>query len=200
MNLYALHNDPHSLIGNDKRILIPDIAWNEFEQDRRDGVADTSKYLPGILNSPKTAFKFAERIIKGKWPEAESIIAQDAEASHNYAEYILNGRFKQGEPAIITDPHWSSWYASGILRQRWPEAEPNILKDPRVAVRYACDTIKDRWPEAEPYIAKDAVQAFNYYTRVYKPVMGPGRWYEAEPALKADHEMWLRYTYRIDDK
>ena len=168
MNLYNLHTSPHKLLNNDKRLLIPNIAWEEYKQARWEGDKDLKPYLKGILNSAKTAYSYAEQVKKGPWPEAEDIIATDAESSHDYANYVLNARFKKGEPQIMKDPHWATWYASGIFRGRWPEAEPYILKGPpNYMVRYATDSIKGRWPEAEPYIKQNET-AWDHYSDEFR--------------------------------
>ena len=68
------------------------------------------------------AYWYAEEVIKGRWPEAEGVIAQDAFSALRYASDIIKGR--------------------------WPEAEAVIAQDANAALRYARDIIKGPWPEA----------------------------------------------------
>lgn len=66
------------------------------------GGIDFSPILHIIKKNPKLAFRHAQRIIKGRWYEAE--------------------------PYIMKDPNWACEYAMHILKERWYEAEPVIMK------------------------------------------------------------------------
>jgi hypothetical protein len=79
--------------------------------------------------APSRLVKYAERGIKGRWPEAEPVIMQ--------------------EPMVAVD------YAAEIIRGRWSEAEANILKTPIAAADYAILALKAPWPEAESAIRRD---------------------------------------------
>ena len=77
---------------------------------------------------PRLLYYYAFNIIKGRWPDVESIIMKDPESAYLYARFIIWGR--------------------------WPEAEPYIMKNPRSACLYACSIIKGRWPEVEDILNK----------------------------------------------
>ena len=100
-----------------------------------------AKHETGLLKTgaPSRLVKYAERGIKGRWPEAEPVIMQ--------------------EPMVAVD------YAAEIIRGRWPEAEANILKTPIAAADYAILVLKAPWPEAESAIRRDrdAWARYNHY-------------------------------------
>jgi hypothetical protein len=92
----------------------------------------------GLVN-PKDAFDlylYARDVIKGRWPEAESI--------------------------LVADPKRAYYYAMDVIKGRWPEAENTILTDPSIAFMYARDVIGDRWLEAEPIINTNKYYASEY--------------------------------------
>ena len=66
--------------------------------------------------------------IKGRWPEAEPIIAKDPRWAYNYARDVIKGRWPEGEPAIAKDPRWAYFYAADVIKGRWPEAEEAMAK------------------------------------------------------------------------
>ena len=87
-----------------------------------------------------------------------------SEWAYWYARHVIKGRWPEGESVIMTSLEWAHWYALDVIKGRWPEAESVIMKDPKWASRYACDVIKGRWPEAESVIMKDLEWA-DLYTR-----------------------------------
>jgi hypothetical protein len=82
------------------------------------------------------AYRYSKSVIKGRWPEAEKVIATSPQFAYCYAKYVIKGR--------------------------WPAAEPIIMKDANAAYLYAAHVIKDRWPEAETSIAKDRTSKLWY--------------------------------------
>ena len=62
------------------------------------------------LRHPYLALLYAEWVIKGRWPEAEAVIAKDPMAAYYYAEAVLKGRFPEGEATIAKDPDYSTLY------------------------------------------------------------------------------------------
>jgi hypothetical protein len=48
----------------------------------------------------------------------------------NYSNYIIKGRWIEAESIIATDPHWAYHYAKDVIKGRWPEAEAVIASDP----------------------------------------------------------------------
>lgn len=61
---------------------------------------------PAIANfyAPNIPVMYAEKFLKGPFPEAEENIARDSNYSAAYARDVLHSRFKLGEPAIFKDP------------------------------------------------------------------------------------------------
>ena len=94
------------------------------------------------------ALRYARDIIKGRWPEAEAVIAQDADAASWYARDIIKGRWPEAEAVIAQNADAASWYASDIIKGRWPEAEAVIAQNAKAAYWYAEEVIKGPWPEA----------------------------------------------------
>lgn len=87
------------------------------------------------LTEPEWAYRYAKDVIRGRWPEAEEVIAKEPWSAYRYADLVIKGR--------------------------WPEAEATIAKSPFRAHRYAKDVIKGRWLEGEEAIAKSEYK--NWY-------------------------------------
>jgi len=98
---------------------------------------------------------YAQRVIKGRWPEAEPYIIRTPESAYYYADHVLNDRWPEAEPQILKSPKYSYWYALRVIKGRWPEAESTILESPESAAAYTQNIIKGRWPEAEEVLKKD---------------------------------------------
>jgi hypothetical protein len=60
----------------------------------------------------------------------------DPYQAHRYAEYVIRGRFPEGEAAIATVPAPAYYYARDIIGGRFPEGEAAIAKDPPYAELY----------------------------------------------------------------
>jgi hypothetical protein len=105
---------------------------------------------------------YAEKVIKGSWPEVEPVIKTDEHSTYTYARDVIKDRWPEGEPTLINEPTWACFYARDVIEGRWPEAEPAIMTS-IYAVEYAEDFIKGRWLEAEPYI-KNSPSLWKNYT------------------------------------
>lgn len=126
------------------------------------------------------SLSYAENAIKGPWPEAEDIIAQNARKSLSYARDVLGGRFKKGEEKIIKSKDYVYHYATQIIPEgeRWPEAEETLLQGSGAhLVAYVRRCVRERWPEAEKRLLDVGTPAdlVRYATSIIK-----GRWPEAE--------------------
>lgn len=157
-SLYALHNNPEQLYNWDRRIELPQYA---FEKSWRN---DDPKILATVMKDPYWARMYAGVVKKGPWPEGEPIIATSAEESYWYSTLVLQKqRFKLGEPAIAQNTKFALWYINEVLdNQAWPEAEPYIKKDAQAAYYYARNILKRPWPEAEPAIMQSPLYKFLY--------------------------------------
>ena len=54
-----------------------------------------------IAQDSKWAYRYAQDVIKGRWPEAEPVIAQYPKWAYNYAKDICHRRFIIGEPLLV---------------------------------------------------------------------------------------------------
>jgi hypothetical protein len=147
-----------------------------------------------IIKDANLAYEYAQSVIKGRWPEAEPVIAKEPHWAwaYNYAKNVIQGRWPEAEPVIAKDPYYAVKYALEIIKGRWPEAEPVIAQSPYYAVKYADEVIGGRWPEAEPEIAKDRLYAYLYA----REVIG-GRWPEVEPAIAKSPYTAYNYAHEV---
>ena len=99
MNLYEYHTNPEKLDQYENRsIIVPELAYKYvLETNQRFEAGERA-----IMKDPEYAYWYAQKVIKGRWPEAE--------------------------PVIIKDPYWAYLYAIYVIKGRWPEAEPVIMK------------------------------------------------------------------------
>ena len=89
------------------------------------------KIEKNILKDGKAVvvYQYAKDAIKGRWPEAEKIIATDARWAYHYAENVIKGRFAEAEIFIATDAYNAFVYAKNVIKGRWPEGEEVIFSD-----------------------------------------------------------------------
>jgi hypothetical protein len=86
----------------------------------------------------------------------------DPYQAHRYAQYVIKGRFPEGEATIAKDRHWAYEYAKNVIGGPWPEAEATIATHPCTAYLYARLVIRGRFPEGEAAIATDPLYAELY--------------------------------------
>jgi hypothetical protein len=53
----------------------------------------------------------------------------NARYAYYYAEYVIRGRWTEAEAVIAKNARWTYMYAKYIIKDRWPEAEPHIATD-----------------------------------------------------------------------
>lgn len=140
-----------------------------------------------LLKSPFYAAKYAQAVLRERWPAAEPAILRDGAAAASYAEEVLGRRWPEAEGAIAKNTWAAVSYATNVLKRRWPEAEPAILRSAAAAERYAERCLHARWPEAEPMLANSGQPACDYVRSVLR-----APWPEAEPAL---FRCWLAEDY-----
>ena len=112
---------------------------------------------PLIMQDPYIALCYAQYVIKGRWLEAETMLANSSYA-WLYADNVIQGRWAEAEPAIIQDAWHACTYARYVIKERWLEAEPIIMKHATSAFVYAVFVMKSRWLEAEETIARDRIK------------------------------------------
>jgi hypothetical protein len=139
--------------------------------------------------------KMAQMLV---WPELEKAIIErgDAAGAYRYANYHMRGRWPEAEHIIAREPKVAIQYMCDILEDKWPEAERYIIKDPNAAVDYAAFGLEGkRWPEAEPVIATDANASLEYAKRVIR-----GAWEEGENAMHSNPVVWKYYLDYLKSK
>ena len=58
--------------------------------------------------------------LKGRFPEGEEVISQNARFSYCYARDVLKARFPEGEDAISQNTYYSYLYARSVIKDRLP--------------------------------------------------------------------------------
>jgi hypothetical protein len=59
-----------------------------------------------------------------------------------YARNVIKGRWEQAEPIIATDPYWAYSYALNVLKGRFEFGEPIIAKNRTCALQYVRHVLK----------------------------------------------------------
>lgn len=153
LNIFEYHETPEVL----NMYGVADINIPEFFYEKyHDNIKELEKRKNVIMKSPKYAYDYARRVIKGRWPEAEKYIMEDPNYIYRYALNVIRGRWHEAEPIIMKDPEAAFLYAVDVIEGRWPEAEKYIMKASICAVfSYAKEILKRPWPEVESYIMED---------------------------------------------
>jgi len=66
--------------------------------------------------TPKAAYLKARDVIKGTFPEAETIIAYDPYWAYLYACNVIEGRWPEAEAIAAFDPHWLTRMLMTLLK------------------------------------------------------------------------------------
>lgn len=159
-----------------------------------------------ILKNAIGAIKYAEMVLKDRWPELEAVILKSTaiNALIGYAKRIVGGRWPEAEQRIvkISQYKWNyirnlSRYAAEVAQERIPEFEKLILHDMLVPADdlelnnggWGSDTVGRR------LYASSA--ALDYVKDVIK-----GRWPEYEKLLKDSkldgHKRYYAKLFNID--
>jgi len=106
-----------------------DIYDNKIDPEHKFEIVELLKPVTGKnqINDPALAYEYALDVIKGRFPEGEAAIAQDANRAYSYARNILKGRFPEGEAIIAQDATLAYEYARNILKAPWPEGGINQI-------------------------------------------------------------------------
>lgn len=100
------------------------------------------------------------------WNPIKHIFKCEADTAYYYAIRVLKSRWPEAEPIILKSLWYSHLYALTVIKSRWLEAEPYLMKNPFRAYSYAQEVIKDRWLEAEPFIQTEA-SIWTHYKRYF---------------------------------
>jgi hypothetical protein len=120
----------------EEEIFADKILYKVYLVHLRHCVSDLVSFEEDIEVFSWLAFEYARMEIKGRWPEAETIIVTNAQASAQYAYEILCCRFAGGEEAISKDAWWAYWYAEEVIGGRFLEAEEVISNNPYYSCQY----------------------------------------------------------------
>lgn len=146
-----------------------------------------------VLTTPENAYKFANRIVDGRWQRGEDVIATSPKYTYLYAKDCLkNERFPKGEPAIAKHAGASVLYAANIIGGAFPMAEDSIIKNHRTSYEYARHALKKAFPKGENAISTDAESSYNYAVIV----LGE-RFPEGEPAIASIPAFKYKYERRF---
>jgi len=138
--------------------------------------------IEDLAKDPEQSFLYATKVLKGRFPEGEPIIAASKFALE-YAKDFVGGRWEECERYLIADieaGHRSRRmaldYFIHIAGVRHPKVEKWILtSELGKVVEYAEHCVKGRWKEAEPRILARDHLAHDYHRKVIK-----GSWPELE--------------------
>lgn len=132
---------------------------------------------PALLSDLSTrdgmyaATSYAERIIRGVWPEFEKAVLEllnaDADLDGDtissmlgYVRKCKRARWPELEHWLLdridTHVNMAIRYAVDVRMARWPEIEEKVLQMPHTAFDYARQVMNDLWPEAEEIIMQGA--------------------------------------------
>lgn len=136
-------------------------------QVRKKSKARIQEFEPFIIQHPFSAAEYASICIHGPWPEAESMIGTDANASFHYAKTVMKGRFQNGENAIASDASLSIKYAKEIIGSSFPLGEP-IIATTTYSLAYARDILKGRFIQGERILAEaETVHGNSQFAKEY---------------------------------
>ncbi|MFT3996009.1 MAG: AAA family ATPase [Asticcacaulis sp.] len=163
--------------------------WPEFETKL------LAEGFEGYGRHGMIAYEYAVEFFPDGWPEAEFLIARDAQGASGYARMILGEPWPLAEAAIAADPIWCIEYAERFYG-RWEKCEPVLLSELRgrwgrvgPAFSYACRALKQRWPEAEDALLQQLAAGtdIDAYGREnithYRDMFRGGHWPEVEARL-----------------
>jgi lambda repressor-like predicted transcriptional regulator len=121
------------------------------------------------LSDPYVAYLYAERVLRGPFPEGEWIIARLAHSSLLYAKNVLKGQFEAGEPEIAKGSYDSFDYAANVLHGPFPLGEGTLAQS-LWGARYAELVLKRPWPAVEKCLFESAngVVILDYLAMVSK--------------------------------
>jgi hypothetical protein len=151
--------------------------------------------LEDLAKDPEQSFLYATKVLKGRFPEGESAIA-NSEHAYEYAVKVIDGRFPEAEPYFVSQLNgWGHGnkalhYFVHIAKVRHPKVEESILeRHHNFIVEYAKNCVGGRWHEAEGEIVKHATHAEAYHKDVVK-----GRWPEWEDRILGRKKLGYFYN------
>jgi hypothetical protein len=141
--------------------------------------------LEDLARDPEQSLIYCQKVLNGRFPEAEPAIAQHPELAFDYAKSVIRGIFPAAEDTFLK--HNADWgrrnylerYFIDIAQEPNPNVEKKILATHHgLAGKYAERCIKGRWPAGEKVLLKDLDNAVQYHGDVVKE-----RWPELEDKI-----------------
>lgn len=109
-NLFDLHSNPEQLFGYPKILIrIPEIALRLAYKKKDKAFREILEVA--IAKTPHTAYEYASKVIKGRFPAGEPEIAKDPLLAYQYAIDVIKDRFPAGEGAIDKNPFLKWMYS-----------------------------------------------------------------------------------------
>lgn len=98
-------------------------------------------------------------------------IEQLAAQIYIHASDVVKGRFPEGESVILHNSYYAFCYANYVLRAPWPAAEAIIMTSSFNSYYYAKDVLKAPWPAAEAIINSnhDAAKLYKKFLATLEP-------------------------------
>lgn len=152
-----------------------------------------------ISKDPVYAVRYAERVLKGRFEQAEEFISLHYTASFQYANIVIKGPWEMGEKVISSNADCSFQYAVNVIKGRWERGEKSILENISTSVRYALEVLGGRWDlfEKNLLLGKyDKVPGYHFndsFDKYFSLI--PGRWVEWEKRLFVRNRAGLIYRY-----
>lgn len=133
---------------------------------------DQYRTQPGysVSSSTSNIMSYISRVIQGRWPEAEQIIAKDGPSMLKYAELYIRGPWPEVEQTILRSNSETIFaYITRVLKGPWPRFERAVLKAigkltpatsewrdvARIGFKYSRDVKNGSWPEFETLLSAD---------------------------------------------
>lgn len=162
------------------------------------------------IKTPAQAWKVASRLRKiRRIPELEKLIILDPTCSYNYCQKIIKGRWTEAEQNILEkgSPKLIFLYAKNIIKDRWTEAEQKILQSKEYVYQYAM-LMKSRWFEGERVLLEkhsvgieQRTNFWNFELIKYCEEIIKDRWEEAEGVFAKNPILLCEYaTEVLEDK
>jgi rubrerythrin len=170
---------------------------------------------PAIASTARTAFDYANKVLKDRFPMGEITILRAAKDANppaagdtvggisiavGYAKHVIKDRWPEFEKIISnlsneeikklpgTAGYDLFYYTKELIKGPWPAVEPIMTTEDSVALNYAVKVLKGRFPAYEPKALRTARTAWMYIEHVLKQP-----WPEAEPILKTSSQFQSNY-------
>lgn len=207
MNLYQLHTNPKSLKHHDDaHENVPKLAWVSVinaDTSSKERVEEMKRKEHVWAKDPSTAFSYASWTNR-PFPLGEKALAKNAEYAFRYATRITKKRFPEAEKEIA-ESNFAYDYTMAIIKGRWPIAEKKWLKQFAENHSRAPDMLmmddyiklyfpNKKWPEFEQTLlkVKDAERLYAYASIILRKPFP-----EAETIIATDPRSALNYAQYV---